>query len=380
VSRLQAGDDGADAELGLHFDLTVPLARYVLENAGRLVFPFKRYQIQPVWRGERPQDGRFREFVQADIDVIGNTTLPFHYEVEIPLVMADAFAALAAFGVPPIRIGVNNRKLAEGFYRGVGLTDVPATLNAIDKLAKIGPDAVSEILVAGGATPAQAAAALELATLDTSDDVAEPVNDLAERHGATSDLLTEGLSELAELLAAAHAANPGVVVADLSIARGLDYYTGSVYETILIGHEGLGSVCSGGRYDNLVSDGSVTYPGVGLSVGVTRLLSRLLNADLVSVSRPVPTAVLVAVTSEDTRDASNLVAQTLRRRGIAADTAPTADKFGKQIRYADRNGIPFVWFPDAGQVKDIRSGDQVDADPATWSPPEADVWPRVQPR
>src|SRR6188508_952585 len=150
LSRLQEDPDEpaarghreAERGLGLHFDLTVPFARYVLENAGHLAFPFRRYQIQKVWRGERPQDGRFREFVQADIDVVGAGALPYHYEVELPLVMAEALGALREIGVPPVRILVNNRKVAEGFYRGLGLTDVDAVLRNIDKLDKIGPDRV----------------------------------------------------------------------------------------------------------------------------------------------------------------------------------------------------------------------------------------------
>ena len=160
----------AEKGLGLHFDLTVPFARYVLENAGHLAFPFRRYQIQKVWRGERPQDGRFREFVQADVDVVGAGSLPYHYEVELPLVMADALGALRDLGVPPVRILVNNRKVAEGFYRGLGLEDVDAVLRGIDKLDKIGPDAVAELLVAeAGATPEQAAACLELAAISGED-------------------------------------------------------------------------------------------------------------------------------------------------------------------------------------------------------------------
>lgn len=152
LRRLQEEDaperERGDRErgLGLHFDLTVPFARYVLENAGRLHFPFRRYQIQKVWRGERPQEGRFREFVQADVDVVGAGELPYHYEVELPLVMADAFAALADVGVPPVRILVNNRKVVEGFARGVGLDDVEAVLRSVDKIDKIGPDAVADLL------------------------------------------------------------------------------------------------------------------------------------------------------------------------------------------------------------------------------------------
>lgn len=376
VSRLH-DEEGASSEkrLGLHFDLTVPLARYVLEHAGKLVFPFKRYQIQKVWRGERPQEGRFREFTQADVDVVGSETLPFHYEVELPLVMAEALSALP---IPPVRLAVNNRKIAEGFYTGIGLTDVEGALRAIDKLAKIGPDAVAELLEKdAGATPEQARQALELAAISGNDaSVAERVRAL----GVSTPLLEEGLSELVALVEAAEERVPGTVVADLSIARGLDYYTGSVYETTLVGHEDLGSICSGGRYDSLASDGSRTYPGVGLSIGVSRLVARILGAGLATASRAVPTAVLVAVGSEEERRRSEDVAAALRARGIPTDVAPTAAKFGKQIRHADRLGIPFVWFPGAEDdaVKDIRSGDQAPADPASWTPPAEDLLPTVQ--
>ncbi len=391
LRRLQE-DPEAPAEragqLGLHFDLTVPFARYVLENAGHLAFPFRRYQIQKVWRGERPQDGRFREFVQADIDVVGAGALPYHYEVELPLVMADALGALRDLGVPPVRILVNNRKVAEGFYRGLALDDVEGVLRGIDKLDKVGPDAVAELLVAeAGASAEQAAACLELAGVRGDDaSVVDRVREIAARHDASTDLLEEGLAELGALVAAAAQRAPGVVVADLRIARGLDYYTGSVYETVLVGHEDLGSICSGGRYDTLASDGATTYPGVGLSIGVSRLVSRLLSAGLVRATRSVPTAVLVAVTSEERRAQSDAVAAALRARGVPTEVAPSAAKFGKQIRHADRRGIPYVWFvgdatddgaPRHDEVKDIRSGEQVVADAASWTPPAEDLLPRV---
>lgn len=393
LRRLQEdadAQDRQDKQLGLHFDLTVPFARYVLENAGHLAFPFKRHQIQKVWRGERPQDGRFREFVQADIDVVGAGELPYHFEVELPLVMAEALGALREIGVPPVRVLVNNRKVAEGFYRGLGLEDVEGVLRQIDKLDKIGPEKVAALLVAeNGATPEQAQACLELAAVHGADTgVIDDVRALAARHGASTELLETGLAELGALVEAAAVRAPGVVVADLKIARGLDYYTGSVYETVLVGHEQLGSICSGGRYDTLASDGATTYPGVGLSVGVSRLVSRLLSAGLVRATRGVPSAVVVAVTSEETRAASDAVATALRGRGIPVEVAPSAAKFGKQIRFADRRGIPFVWFPagvsaqgeETGhQVKDIRSGEQVEADPATWAPPAEDLFPRVVP-
>lgn len=389
VGAAGAAADRGD-QLGLHFDLTVPFARYVLENAGQLAFPFRRYQIQKVWRGERPQEGRFREFVQADIDVVGGGELPYHYEVEVALVIAAAFGALADLGVPPVKILVNNRKVAEGFYRGLGLDDVEAVLRSIDKLDKIGPEAVAELLVAeAGADAGQAAACLELASIAGADaGVVDRVRELAERHDAVTELLETGLEELRALVVAAADRAPGVVVADLKIARGLDYYTGSVYETLLVGHEQLGSVCSGGRYDTLASDGANTYPGVGLSIGVSRLVSRLLSAGLVRATRPVPSAVVVAVTQEETRAQSDRVADLLRSRGIPAEVAPSAAKFGKQIKFADRRGVPFVWFPGTvgedgttgpDQVKDIRSGEQVDADVTTWTPPAEDLWPRAVP-
>ena len=197
-------------------------------------------------------------------------------------------------------------------------------------------------------------------------------------------LLANGRSEdeLEALLRAAARRRPGAVVADLRIARGLDYYTGTVYESFMAGHEDLGSVCSGGRYDSLASNGRRTFPGVGISIGLSRLLSRVMGAGLIEVTRAVPTAVLVAVTDEEHRPASDAVADTLRGRGIAADVAPTAAKFGRQIRFADKRGIPFVWFTGADgasdSVKDIRSGEQVDADAATWTPADrADLVPRL---
>ena len=374
LRRLQASEGEADPGLGLHFDLTVPFARYVLENAGHLEFPFRRYQIQKVWRGERPQDGRFREFTQADIDVVDRDTLAFHHDAEMAVVMATLLAELP---IPRAIVQVNNRKLAEGFFSGVGADDTAAVLRNVDKLDKIGPAKVTDLLVSdAGLTPVAAQACLQLASIRTTDtSFVEQVRAL----GVRNDLLEEGLDELARVVAAANAVVPGAVVADLKIARGLDYYTGTVYETQLVGHENVGSIASGGRYDSLASDGRQTYPGVGISLGVTRLVSVLLGRDLVSVSRSVPSAVLVAVIDEEQRVASEAVATSLRARGIPCEVAPKADKFGKQIRHADRRGIPFVWFPDAGgdSVKDIRSGDQASADPSTWNPPAADLHPTV---
>jgi len=388
LSRLQggpgeAGEADPAKQLGLHFDLTVPFARYVIDNAGILHFPFKRYQIQKVWRGERPQEGRFREFYQVDIDVVGDGSLPLHYDVEVPLIMHEALSALP---IPAITIHVSNRKVAQGFYQSVGIEDdrLVEVLRVVDKLDKIGTDAVAvELVETVGITRAQAEAALGLATMTGTDPDQLRARVLSALDGAEpSALLLAGLDELESLLRVAARRRPGAIVADLKIARGLDYYTGTVYESFMAGHEDLGSVCSGGRYDSLASNGKRTFPGVGISVGLSRLLSRIMGAGLIEVTRAVPTAVLVAVTDEEHRAVSDAVADALRERGIAADVAPTAAKFGKQIRFADKRGIPFVWFPGAGtesdSVKDIRSGEQIDADPATWSPAsEADLAPQI---
>jgi len=372
--------EGSEDVLALHYDLTVPFARYVLENAGRLSFPFRRYQIQKVWRGERPQEGRFREFRQADVDVVDAGSLAPHHEAELPQVMADVFARLP---LPPVVMQVNNRRLVEGFYRGLGLADPAAVMREVDKLDKVSPARVRASLVDGvGLGERDADACLRLATLTGepgSTAFVEGVRAIGVRH----ELLEQGLDELAAVVASTGSVGSGErfrVVADLSVTRGLDYYTGTVYEARMTGFEHLGSVCSGGRYDALADDGRTTYPGVGLSLGVTRTLLPLLQRGLLRASRPTPTAVLVAVTDEEHRAASSAAASALRARGVATEVAPSAAKFGKQIRFADRRSIPFVWFlqeDGSSEVKDIRSGEQVAADPASWLPPAEDARPAV---
>ncbi len=387
LSRLQEvgheSDTPIEDRLGLHFDLTVPLSRYVVEHSGDLAFPFKRWQIQKVWRGERPQEGRFREFVQADIDVIGNGDLPDHYEVELPLVMVSVLERLREFGLPKATVHANNRKLSEGFYRGLGLTDIEGVLREIDKRDKIGADEVAKRRVEGcGADEAQARACLELAELTAADgkELSDKFDALCAKHDIASDsdayvLARQGLDTLAMIVDEAARIRPGSVIADLKIARGLDYYTGSVYETFLDGAAALGSICSGGRYDNLASQGNKKYPGVGLSIGLSRLVSYMLHTAGAHANRVSPASVLVAVWNEADRSASNLIANQLRSRGIAADVAPTAAKLGKQIKYADKLGIPYVWFPaDASEegaqdeVKNIITGDQRPADAQSWEP------------
>ena len=297
-----------------------------------------------------------------------------HFEAELPLVIADVFAG---FPIGDFVISVNNRKIANGFYHGIGLTDVMGTLRILDKLDKIGAEGVTSLLTAAGATPDQISAALGLASIRTADlGFVDEVRAL----GVTHPLLEEGLSELTAVMTTALAHAPGRVVANLRIARGLDYYTGTVYETHLVGRESWGSICSGGRYDALASDGRTTYPGVGISIGVTRILGLLLGSGLLRGTRSTPAVVLIALADEATRADATAIATALRARGIPCEVAPNADKFGKQIRYADRRGIPHVWFStaDGEQVKDIRSGVQVAADPATWTPPAADLRPGVE--
>ena len=382
LRRLQEESDGKDSGLGLHFDLTVPFARYVLENAGHLEFPFRRFQIQPAWRGERPQEGRYRQFTQADIDIVGRDELPFHHDVEVVRVMVEALAGLP---LPPLSVQVNNRKLIQGFYQGLGIPDVTEAIRQIDKLDKLPADAVAALLVErAGATVEQAERCLELAMIRVT---GPSLVDQVQALGVTDDLLSRGLAELAAVLdgcadVVRDLDGRVTVEANLRIARGLDYYTGTVVEIYMEGYERLKSVGGGGRYDALADDGRTTYPGVGISFGVSRTLVPLLAEGVLIGSRAVPSAVLVALAGEDSRPVSERIATDLRRRGIACEVAPSPAKYGKQIRYAERRGIPFVWFPasepgTADQVKDIRSGDQVDAAADAWSPPADDLRPTI---
>jgi histidyl-tRNA synthetase len=384
LRRLQAepgegqAEAGESSTLGLHFDLTVPFARYVLENSGKLEFPFRRYQIQKVWRGERPQEGRYREFTQADIDVVARDVLPFHHDVEVARVMAEALSALP---VPALKLQVNNRKLIEGFFRGVGAPDVPAVMRVIDKIDKVPAEIIATMLESEASlNPDQAKLCLALAEIRSGDSsFVERVQAL----GVVDDLLAEGLTELAAVIDGCAGLNSDrfSVEADLRIARGLDYYTGTVFETRMAGFESLGSICSGGRYDSLASDGRTSYPGVGISLGVTRMLVPLFARKKLTASRSVPSAVLVALPDEDARPGCDAIAAQLRANGIATEVAPAAQKYGKQIRYAERRGIPYVWFPagpdGAHEIKDIRTGEQHQADPATWLPPAEDLRPQV---
>lgn len=372
LQRLHAEAEDGNSGLGLHFDLTVPFARYVAENESKLTFPFRRYQIQKVWRGERPQKGRYREFYQADIDIIGQNTLPISHDADIVRVLHGVMSSLP---LPAMTLCVNNRKVLEGFYLGLGIEDRAGVLRTVDKLDKIGAEKVRELLEGEHAlSPEVAAKVLAIGDIRTPNlGFVEAVRALGVKHA----LLDEGLGELAAVMAACDGLPAGAVVADLHIARGLDYYTGTVYEGTLAGWESLGAVCSGGRYDNLAAmGGKRKLPGVGVSIGVSRILGKAFADNLLQASRRTPTAVLVALDSEERRPLSEAVAAALRGRGIACEVFDRAAKFGKQIEHATKKGIPYVWFcgwdgaPD--QVRDLSASQQTEAEAATWQPdPEA---------
>ncbi len=283
---------------------------------------------------------------------------------------------LSSLPIPPVRVLINNRKVLEGFYLALGVPpeQVPEVLRSVDKLDKIGPEALAEILVGKiGLSAAKADKCLQLSTVRGAA-VADQVAGL----GVSGSLLEEGLSELEFVLETLGNLPAGAVAADLKIARGLDYYTGMVYETVMEGHESLGSVCSGGRYDNLAAlDSNRRFPGVGVSIGVSRLLGYLFSRQMLRGSRATPSCVLIALPDAESRPLCLDVARQLRSRDIPCEIFHRPLKYGKQIRFAERKGIPFVWFPksDQGtqQVRDIRSGKQVPAHPANWSPPAEDL-------
>ena len=375
VRRLHAAEGDRD-ELGLHYDLTVPFARYVLENAGHLSFPFRRYQIQPAWRGERPQEGRYREFWQADVDIVGDGALATHHDIEVVGVMLAALARLHdELGLPEAIVHANNRKLVQGVYTALGVPDPIAAIQVVDKLGKIGSTATAELLGGLGLTDDQVG---KILTMTTRWDPADITDDHLRELGLDNEESAQGLAELRALVGAIGARFPGRIEMDFTVARGLDYYTGSVFEVGLPDYPSLGTIAAGGRYDTLASEGARTYPGVGISFGITRVLAPLLARGELTASRPVPSAVLVAVDAEETRAQAEAVAAALRAHGVACEVSPNAAFFGKQIRFADRRGIPFVWFGGtSGAVKDIRTGEQVDAEATSWEPPAADARPRV---
>ncbi len=368
VRRLQA-EVGSAAKLGLHFDLTVPMARYVMQNRGSLVFPFRRYQIAPCWRGERPQLGRYREFLQADIDIIGEGKLDPIYDAEMVWLLAGIMTKLP---IPAVQLYVNNRKLLEGLYRGFGIEDIAQALRIVDKIDKIGPEKTVEMMHEAGIATATAERCVQVATIEASDaSLEEKVRAL----GVSNDLVEEGLAELLAVLAYGSGDN---VSAALRIARGLDYYTGTVVEGVLVDQPKAGSVCSGGRYDNLAGDDKIKLPGMGVSIGVTRLMALGFHFGMLEPAAQKTTAqVLVVVHGEDSVSASHTIAKQLRDRGIACVVSHRASAYGKQIQWAEKVGIRYVWFPgrkdEPDEVKDIVVGEQASADAATWTPSQSPV-------
>jgi histidyl-tRNA synthetase len=358
---------GAFPELALRFDLTVPLARYVAEHEHDLNFPFRRYQIQRVYRGERAQRGRFREFYQCDIDVVGKDTLSIRYDAEIPAVIYAVFRDLA---IGPFTIWLNNRKLMRGFFETVGIGDPERQAHAlreVDKLDKRGADYVRDTLTGEGfGLSADAAKKILDFVQIRSHSHADALARL-DALGANNATLAEGVAELKQTLELIRAFGvPETHYAiNLSIARGLDYYTGTVYETTLNEHPQIGSICSGGRYENLASNYTKSHlPGVGISIGATRLFWQLREAKLLGAAAST-VQVLVAQMDESLLPACLEIATQLRNAGIATEIVLDGGKLGKQFKYADRAGIRFVIVlgPDevakgTVAVKDMRKQDQ----------------------
>ena len=350
-----------DTDLSLRFDLTVPLAKYVAQNYGHLTFPFRRFQIGKVYRGERAQRGRFREFYQADIDVIGDGSLDIINEAEIPSIIYKTFTAL---GLKRFQIRVNNRKVLNGLFELLGLKEQAGdVMRTIDKLEKIGPAKVKALLVDEFSVPAAAADQL-LELLSTAD----PMAALSALKGK-NELFDRGVEELSTVVnyMSAFGVPAENYQVDLTIARGLDYYTGTVYETAMLDHPEIGSICSGGRYDNLAEYyTNKQLPGVGISIGLTRLFfvledQKYLNDDLLTS----PADVLVLPMTEDLSPAIALATQ-LREAGIRTQLYTENKKFKQKIGYADKLGIPYVVFlgedeVKAGKaaVKDMATGEQL---------------------
>ena len=339
IYRFQKGD----ADLALRFDLTVPLAKYVALHAGELSFPFRRYQIGKVYRGERAQRGRFREFYQADIDIIGDGKLDIANEAEIPSVIYTTFIRL---GLDRFQIRVNNRKILSGFYAMLDLSEKAGEImRTVDKLDKIGPDKVREILIDDvGLSCAQADEILRFIGIQGTN--AEVLSAL-EGYRGQNELFDTGLEELATVTKylAAFGVPQTHFAVDLTIARGLDYYTGTVYETVMLDHPEIGSICSGGRYDNLAeyyTDRQL--PGVGISIGVTRLFYVLQEQKLLSSAmNTAPAEVLILPMTADVTAAAE-VATFFRGCGIRAQIYTEQKKFKAKMSYADKLGIPFVAF------------------------------------
>jgi histidyl-tRNA synthetase len=367
VQSTGALEQGGKPELALRFDLTVPLARYVAEHENELTFPFRRYQIQRVYRGERAQRGRFREFYQCDIDVIGKDQLSIRYDAELPAVIYSVFRDLK---IGPFTIWLNNRKVMRGFFESLGIVDAEKqalALREVDKLDKRGADYVRETLMGEGfGLSAEAAGKILDFVQIRSNGHADALAKLAGLQ-VSNVTFTEGVAQLREVLELIKAFGvPETHYAiNLSIARGLDYYTGTVYETTLNEHPQIGSICSGGRYENLASNYTKSHlPGVGISIGATRLFYQLREAKLFGAAASTVKALITQMDEAQLPAYLELAAQ-LRNAGIATEVVLEGGKLGKQFKYADRAGIRFVVVLGSDEiakgvvtVKDLRKQDQ----------------------
>ena len=369
TGALNAADKDADGvpELALRFDLTVPLARYVAEHERELSFPFRRYQMQKVYRGERAQRGRFREFYQCDIDVIGKDSLSVRYDAEIPAVIYSVFREL---NIGAFTIQLNNRKLMRGYLESLGLVDgeqQTLVLREVDKLDKRGADAVRDTLTGAAFGLSAEVAQKILAFVQVRSTSLQDALDRLDALGSGPAAMEQGRDELKEVLRLIHAFGvpESHYALNLSIARGLDYYTGTVYETTLNDHPQIGSICSGGRYENLASQYTKSQlPGVGISIGLTRLYWQLRDAGLINTAH---STVDVLVTQMDAAQlpAYLALAGELRGAGIATEVVLEGAKLARQFKYADRAGIRFVIVLGEDElakgmvtVKDLRREDQ----------------------
>ena len=355
-----------DADLALRFDLTVPLAKYVALHYNDLSFPFRRYQIGKVYRGERAQRGRFREFYQADIDIIGDGKLDVTNEAEIPAIIYQVFTRL---GLHRFQIRVNNRKILNGFYAMLGLTDKAGDImRTVDKLDKIGAEKVRDLLTAEdiGLTADQAGEILAFIAIQGSN---QQVLSALESYRGRNKVFDQGLDELhtvVKYLSAFGVPEKNFAV-DLTIARGLDYYTGTVYETTMLDHPEIGSVCSGGRYDNLAEYYTdKQLPGVGISIGLTRLFYVLQEQGMLNEAlNSAPADALILPMTGDLGPAAALATQ-LRQAGVRTQLYTEQKKFKQKMTYADRIGVPYVLFLGDDEiaqgtvsVKDMATGEQV---------------------
>ncbi|WP_110462179.1 histidine--tRNA ligase [Ruminiclostridium sufflavum] len=344
IYRFNKGDN----DLSLRFDLTVPLARYVSQHFGELTFPFKRYHTGKVFRGEKPQKGRFREFYQCDIDIIGNESLSVINDAEILSVIYSTFKAL---GFDDFTIRINNRKILNGFFESLKVSDKAEVLRTIDKLEKIGRDAVAAELKAIGLSTEDAEGVLKFVNIKGScRDIVSSLREL----GIDNAVFAEGVNELELVLnyIASFKVPSANYTVDLTIARGLDYYTGTIYETVLNQYPSIGSVCSGGRYDNLAQNyTSRKLPGVGISIGLTRLFYQLRAAGVVGGSKKATPSKILVIPMQETMAQSLEMATKLREADIPAEIYFNEGKMGKKFSYADKLGIPFVVVVGEDEVK-----------------------------